>query len=249
METFSIITANLRFGRADDGPNGWEFRKNAMLRVFWEFDPDFISVQEANDFQATFISQNLPEYRFTGLRKSAPAFWQSNIIYYKKTWEMLDSAHFYLSPTPDSPSKYDDSKWPRQCTFGKFRKNKKTLVCANTHFDFLSKVQVRSARLILKKLRVFCPDDPVVLTGDFNADPKSQCRKVLTKGGFSDVFDNRFSGTHHRFTGRPDSGRIDWILYKGQLCPIKSKRKIIRKKYTRYPSDHFPVLAAFKLIN
>ena len=250
MSRFSVMSANLRFGRADDGPNGWEFRRESLLKIFLTYTPDFLAVQEANDFQADYLIHHLKTYAFVGLRENAPDFWQNNMIFFKKPWRMDDWRHFFLSDTPDEPSKWKDSKWPRQCIMATFTKTGKALTVANTHFDFLERVQVRSAKMILQQIKDFAPDKPAVLMGDFNAPPDGKARKVFeVHGGFSDPFDGRFGGTHHGFTGRPVSDRIDWILYKGSLNPCRSTRKIIRERPAGiFPSDHFQVYTEFRWI-
>jgi len=250
MTRFSVMSANLRFGRADDGPNGWAFRRESLLAIFLKYAPDFLAVQEANDFQADYLIHHLAEYNFIGLRENAPEFWQNNMIFFKTPWRMVDRMHFFLSDTPSEPSKWKDSKWPRQCTMGRFTRADTTLTVVNTHFDFLQRVQVRSAKMILEKLNDFTPNSTVLLTGDFNAPPDGKARKVFEKqGGFSDAFDGRFGGTHHGFTGRPVSDRIDWILYKGLLRPYRPTRKIIRERPGGiFPSDHFQVYSEFRRI-
>jgi len=250
MNNFSAMSANLRFGRADDGPNGWEFRKKAMLEIFYTYTPDFLAVQEANDFQADYLIHHLKEYDFVGLKENAPDFWQNNIIFFRKPWQLDEWRHFFFSDTPHEPSKWKDSKWPRQCTMAKFSKNGKTLAVVDTHFDFLQRVQVRSAKMILHQLKDFALYTPTILMGDFNAAPDGKAGKVFeAQGGFSDVFDGRFGATHHGFTGRPVSGRIDWILYRGPFRPRPSTPKIVRERPGGvFPSDHFQVYTEFRWI-
>jgi endonuclease/exonuclease/phosphatase family metal-dependent hydrolase len=51
----SVLTMNLRFGLAADGPNGWHHRKDCFPSFFEKYRKDFIGLQEANDFQTEFI--------------------------------------------------------------------------------------------------------------------------------------------------------------------------------------------------
>ena len=230
LDRISVLSVNLRFGLADDGPNSWQYRKHVYPSLLKKYPTDFAGFQEVNDFQSEFLKDILDEYNVIGERKPAPEYWQNNIIFFRAPWKLDDWRHFFFSNTPCEPSKWKDSKWPRQCTMGKFSKNGKTLAVVDTHFDFLQRVQVRSAKMMLRQLEDFAPDTPTVLTGDFNAAPDGKAGKVFERGGFSDVFDGRFGATHHGFTGRPVSGRIDWILYKGTLRPRRSTRKIVRER-------------------
>jgi len=268
----SVMTLNLRFGLADDGPNSWEYRKKALTSLFAEYPADFIGFQEANDFQIKFLKTVLPEHNIIGKRKPAPYFWQNNIIFYKNTWESVFYEHFFLSPTPTIPSRSRKSKWPRQCTMGIFKKNGLELICINTHFDFDASVQAESAGIIMDRLFNMPQKTPAILLGDFNTTPNSSSYKMFTghdqnirptkldqnirpakldqnirpkKLYFQNVFKNHYPGTHHGFTGNQNGGHIDWILYRGRL-EVKDKRVITDSFNKIYPSDHFPVYATFK---
>jgi endonuclease/exonuclease/phosphatase family metal-dependent hydrolase len=252
-DRISVLTLNLRFGLADNGSNSWQYRKRSFQPLFKKYRPDFIALQEANNFQIDDLSQILTEYTFIGKRTPAPSFWQNNIIFYKKNWRRICHEHFFLSPTPDIPSRSRKSRWPRQCTIGMFSKNNRAIICVNTHFDFDVAVQIESAGLIMERLSNQPSDRPIVLTGDFNAPPTSpghmiftgQHQKFLVKEPyFKNAFKAPFPGTYHGFTGRPDGDHIDWILYRGRIVPEDCG--VIQDTFGGiYPSDHFPLYAQF----
>ena len=83
---FSTLTFNLRFGLADDGPNSWDHRKKALPALFKKYHPDFIGLQEANDFQIDYLAEILTGYEFIGKRSPAPPYWQNNVIFYKNNF-------------------------------------------------------------------------------------------------------------------------------------------------------------------
>ena len=250
---FSVITLNMRFGLADDGLNSWQYRKKCFPAFLERYEVDFFGFQEANDFQIDFLNEILPEYRFIGQRKNSPPFWQNNIIFYKKSWTCIYEDHFFLSPTPDIPSRFRKSVWPRQCTIGLFKNGDRRLVCVNTHFDFDSSVQVKSAQIIMRRLASMSHVAPVILVGDFNAIPMSPCYKIFTGqdqklaskvSHFTNVFNSPFPGTHHGFTGDRDGEHIDWILYCGKIV-VKDCQTIRDTVNGLYISDHFPLYADF----
>ncbi|UCF93619.1 MAG: endonuclease/exonuclease/phosphatase family protein [Desulfobacterales bacterium] len=251
---FTVLTLNLRFGLAEDGVNSWIHRKKAFPTLFRQHRPDFIGVQEANDFQIDFLKNILSEYDFIGQRSPAPAFWQNNIIFYKKTWKPVRDEHFFLSPTPRIPSRFRESRWPRQCTLGMFQQRRRQLICITTHFDFDPAVQVKSAGIIMGCLSHLPADVPAVLMGDFNASPAQECHLVFTgqnkqypvRGpSFKNTCPQPFPGTHHGFTGSTRGDHIDWILYRGGIIP--DDFLVIRDTFAGiYPSDHFPLWARFK---
>ncbi len=254
-DEFSVFSLNLRFGLANDGPNGWKYRKEGYLEMLAKFRSDFMAFQEVNDFQLEFIRKILPGHAFVGKRESAPERWQNNIVFYDRSWSCVEWGHFFLSDTPERYSRFEQSKWPRQCTIGWFEKNSRRLVFVNTHFDFDEDVQVKSAQVIMKLLSRFPSDAPAILVGDFNCPPTKPCRRIFTgensgensgsSGFFKPVFAEPFPGTFHGFTGEPGEDQIDWIMYRGGVSPVESC--VIREKFGEtYPSDHFPLHAVFR---
>ena len=243
----SVMTLNLRFGLADDGPNSWEYRKKAYPDLFHRFRPDFIAVQEANTFQTDYLATLLDEYDCVGRYDPSPDFWQDNIIFFETSWRCVQEKVYFLSDTPEVNSKLPGSKWPRLCTIGMFRKGPHTLIHVNTHFDFNAPVQEKSARLILDFLTGFPDHLPTIVTGDFNTSPESATYGVFAESGFKDLFQGTHSSTFHGFTGEDLGDHIDWILHRGNLHGVS--HGIIRDPFSGiYPSDHYPVMATFELM-
>ncbi len=245
------MTVNVRFGLADTGRHSWDNRKKAFASLLNAWHPDFIAMQEVNDFQASFFKSLLLDYGVIGERSPAPPFWQDVLIFHHKNWQCLEQDRFFLSDTPDIPSRMVDSQWPRQCVMGNFRQRRHEITCINTHFDFAGHVQKKSAFMILNRLAAFAPKSNIqLLAGDFNASPDSECYRIFTEPNqlstepFSDAFQNNVTGTFHKFTGRPVSERIDWILWR-HGAHLTGKTIITNKFEGIYPSDHFPVCATF----
>jgi endonuclease/exonuclease/phosphatase family metal-dependent hydrolase len=255
MSSVSVLSLNLRFGLADDGPNAWEHRKESIVKLFKKHGPDLIATQEANDFQVDFLAKSLSEYSYVGRRQPAPEFWQDNILFYRKTILCQSHLHLFLSETPHIPSRSFGSRFPRQATFGLFHVDGQPLICINTHFDFENPAQMGAARLIKKQLASYNREIPTILMGDFNATPESPCYRWLTgkeadgeKGlSFSETFKVPYPSTLHRFTGKPRGGYIDWILYRGGPLRLRACEALKEPVDGIYPSDHFPVRALFEL--
>jgi len=254
MKRVSVLSLNLRFGLADDGPNAWDYRKASVVKVLKRQSPDFIATQEANPFQIDFLAENLSEYSYIGRRRPAPKFWQDNILFYRKTIVCKDNLHFFLSQTPHIPSRSFGSRYPRQATLGLFHLNNQPLICIDTHFDFETPAHMGAAGVIKEQLAAYDNEIPTILTGDFNATPVSICYQWLTgkevdgKNGldFNETFKMPYPGTLHRFTGKPAGGYIDWILYRGNLR-LRGCEVLQGQVDGIYPSDHFPVTAVFEL--
>jgi endonuclease/exonuclease/phosphatase family metal-dependent hydrolase len=228
-----------------------------MPSLFRAYPVDFIACQEVNDFQADDLASILGDYRLIGRRNPAPSFWQNNIIFFRKDWEVHNPEHFYLSEMPDIPSRSFNSQWPRQCTIGTFQRMSRKLTCINTHFDFSSSVQTFSARLIMKRFLRRSDPKPAVLMGDFNASFDSPHYRIFTNASintknhvipFYNAFDGIPSGTHHGFSGKPGKDCIDWVLHTRDITPEDTQ--IVKDNVQgAYYSDHFPVVATFSFSN
>jgi len=257
----ALFSLNIRFGLADDGPDSWRHRRHFFPVLLKRYPADFYAFQEVNDFQAEDLQAMLAGYRCIGQRKPAPACWQSNLIFYHPRWRCTEKYHFYLSPTPDIPSRFEESKWPRQCTIGIFNHDSLWVVCVNTHFDFAETVQEKSARLIRTRLSTLSVTEPAIIMGDFNTSPDGHCYPIFTRSGpagkaaaskdespFKNIFQPPFPATHHGFTGKADEGPIDWILYRGPIVPVE--RQVVQDAFDgHYPSDHFPLWVRFRWIH
>jgi endonuclease/exonuclease/phosphatase family metal-dependent hydrolase len=254
QDTVSVLTLNIRFGLADDGPNSWQFRKDTFPALFEKYSADFMAFQEVNNFQVDDLAGILAGYERVGQRVPAPPFWQNNVIFYRRPWRCIHYDHFFLSPTPDIPSRFRESRWPRQCTLAMFERGKCQVICINTHFDFKEAVQTASATVILDRLSRLTPRIPTILMGDFNASPDAPCHRSFAarsgesdtarEPGFRNAFKAPYPATHHGFSGARIGDHIDWILYRGGLS-LKRSRVIHDRFNGRYPSDHFPLLAEF----
>ena len=252
MIEFSVMTLNLRFGFADDGPNDWKYRQNHVLELFRAERPHFIATQESNHFQTEFLSENLTDYEYIGKRTPAPGFWQDNILFFRRPVRCVNQTHFFLSETPQFPSRSFGSRYPRQATLGLFSVHGNEVICMNTHLDFEQPAQVGACRVMSEQLSFFPLHIPTVLMGDFNATPQSTCYRFLTGDGeesslvqpFLETFEKPYPSTFHRFTGKPVAGYIDWILFRGDLT-LRQCHVLNQPQKKPYVSDHFPVTATF----
>jgi endonuclease/exonuclease/phosphatase family metal-dependent hydrolase len=253
MPSLSVLTLNLRFGLADDGPNAWEYRKKAVVRLFEACAPDLIATQEANHFQVDYLTANLTQYRHIGKRHPAPSFWQHNIIFHRAAIPCIEHLHFFLSETPNVPSRSYDSRFPRQGTLGLFDAKGLPLICINTHFDFDDRAQMGAARVIKQHMACYSTNVPAILMGDFNTTPESPCYRWLTGKtknrdagmDFNETFTQPYPSTFHGFTGKPVAGYIDWILFRGPIR-LKSCRVMSDAVDGVLVSDHHPVEAVFE---
>jgi len=240
----TVMTFNLRFGLAKDGPHAWEHRKPLVSKILETYPCDFIGFQEVNHFQAEFLTRSLMHHGHIGWYNKGVKWWQNCLILFDSSWECLGHRHFFLSHTPDIASRLPGSRWPRQCVIGWFKKKNRYLLVANTHFDFKSEVQQKSAGLVMNFLKRFPKGVPQIITGDFNTTPDSPAHRCFKDRGFGLVMEGKSITTFHEFTGKETGRHIDWILYGRGLSPVSEQ--VIQDSFDGFfPSDHYPVRAGF----
>jgi len=65
--SMKVMSFNIRFGTADDGPNSWEFRRDAVMEMLGASGAVVIGMQEVLASQLDEIRQVLPRYDFVGV--------------------------------------------------------------------------------------------------------------------------------------------------------------------------------------
>lgn len=258
--TVDVLSFNIRYGTADDGINAWPHRKEMVYDAIRRQDSDFVGLQEALRFQIDAIREALPEYDEVGVGRDdgKEKGEYSAILYKPERWQVADSGTFWLSDTPEAPG---STSWgneiTRIATWARFveKKTGRAVWLFNTHFDHISQYsREKSAELLASRIADRDPDDPVIVTGDFNAgedNPVIQFLKNRSPVDLVDTFrvlhpDADAVGTGGGFEGRRDGPKIDYVFVEpdvrvGQAGIIRDNRD------GRYPSDHFPVYAEIAL--
>jgi endonuclease/exonuclease/phosphatase family metal-dependent hydrolase len=246
----TLMTFNIRYGTADDGVHRWENRKSLVLERIRAHDPDLLGLQECrDDSQAEFIRKNLPEYEFTGVPRgggSVTALEMAPILFKQSAFRLVDKGCFWLSETPQVPGSVSwGAAFPRTATWAELfhLAAGRELFFLNTHFDYTPSATENSARAIQAWVKEEAGAQPVLVTGDFNADKKSPAYRLLTTG--SSLFDIHpgHDGTFHGYGGADDP--IDWMLASDSFEVVSAQ---IDRFHTDslYPSDHYPVIATLK---
>jgi endonuclease/exonuclease/phosphatase family metal-dependent hydrolase len=258
-----VMSFNIRYGTAPDGENHWDRRKDFLVETVLAFRPDLLGTQETLAFQRDFLAEKLTDYRVLGVgREDGKEQGEIMAIYWRKDrFEVLDSGHFWLSTTPETPgSKSWDSALPRMVTWIKLRDLKqpdaRPILWMNTHFDHRGEqARQESARLVRAKLGEMGEGCSLIVTGDFNAAEGSQPYQLLfgeIDGVQSPVVDSfrvahpergTEEGTFSGFRAENVSGaRIDWIACSRDWRIIQAGIDRTSRD-GRTPSDHFPVFA------
>lgn len=254
-----VMTFNIRYGTATDKENAWPQRKELVAAAIGQYDPDIVGTQECLDFQAEYLIEELPQYRWFGVGREADCGGEHMAVLYKKdTLAPIESGNFWLSDTPETPG---TSSWNSACnrmvTWAKFYhlQTKAFFYCFNTHLDHQSEpARQGGARVLLSKLSSLATETPIIVTGDFNARAeRSETYTILTEGGLIDTWNAAAdrAGPVTTWSGfeAPEEGsnrRIDWILVRGPIAVLRCETVTFHRD-GRYPSDHFPVVVKLTL--
>lgn len=251
-QVLRVMTYNIRLSVESDKENSWDNRKVETMALIAYYHPDILGVQEALPEQMKDLNVTLAGYKSVGVgRDDGQNKGEYSAIFYDESkLKILKSGTFWLSPTPDVPSKGWDAALNRICTYSLFQENNsgKKFWMFNTHFDHIGNVaRINSAKLILDKIRILNTENlPIVLTGDFNLTGESEPIKLLS-AKLSDTF-FKSEKPHYGPTGTfqdfgiqtPSKDRIDYI-FTDHFHIISNQTIDDRRLNLLYPSDHFPV--------
>ena len=152
-----LMSYNIRLDVKSDGENWWEVRKDKVAGLINYYEPDFVGLQEVLHRQLVYLKDSLQGYDYIGVgRDDGKEAGEYSCIFYKKDlYTLVEQSTFWLSPTPDQPSKGWDAALNRVCTYGFFKskKTKEIFWVFNTHFDHMGKqARLESAKLIVQKI-------------------------------------------------------------------------------------------------
>lgn len=246
----SVCSFNIRGSNMSDGINSWENRRDSVIAEFTKYQYDIICMQEPlidqiNDFMS------IDQYEWLGLSNmgttDSDVF--TPILYDKSKLNVLEYGTFWLSPTPDIQSKGWDGKFPRICTWARFRdiKNCRIFYVFNTHLDHVgATAKVEGAKLICRMVNEKVKENAVFITGDMNSTPSTPAIKEFEKQfkNARNVADVKIgpSGTAHSYGSLTPPSQIDFIFINDKIQV--SKFTTITKKFgVRYMSDHYPIVA------
>ncbi len=256
----TIATFNLRFA-SDKSPNSWPERRPVVRTCLKKLGADIFGTQEGYYSQLKDITADSPDYDWVGLGRDGGSRGEFMAIFYRKSrLEPVEFDHYWLS---DTPNVIASTNWGntnrRMTTWVRFRERRtgRQFVVINTHLDHaLVSAREKAAALIRARAGWFTNDLPVLLIGDFNAEPNTSEKTYGTftsDGFFSDVWHtaktvrNRDIETFHNFKGpRPGPYRIDWILTRGPWEAHEAE-VFTYSRGGQFPSDHHPVRARLKL--
>ncbi len=261
-----VMSFNIRYGTANDGPDHWEKRKEQVFELIGRSECDLIGLQEALRFQIDDIRAAVPVYGEIGVGRDdgRTKGEYSGILYRTDRLIVAEAGTFWLSDTPEVPGSMTwGNRITRICTWARFihKPSGKAFYHFNTHFDHQSQPsREKAAVLVARRIRDRQHPDPVIFTGDFNAGESNPAIRYLlgnldldgkTPVPFVDSFrllhpDATDVGTFNAFKGTRTGDKIDYIFVQPGTKVLEA-RILYDNQNGRYPSDHFPITARLVL--
>lgn len=257
-QELNVMSFNIRYNTPNDSLNAWPHRIEKVNSQISFHKAHIVGVQEALVGQLKDMMQGLPGFKYLGVGradgKEKGEF--SAILYDTSRLQVIRSSTFWLAEKTDVPGKKGwDASFERVVTWAEFsdRKTGKTFFHFNTHFDHMGKVaRKESAKLLLQKVQEIAGNTPVIVTGDFNAQPTDEPIQVLTDANNPlGLTDTRLvsetphygpSGTFNAFGPKEIHDQpIDYIFIKKGFRVLQHAT-LSQTWKGLFSSDHFPVL-------
>jgi endonuclease/exonuclease/phosphatase family metal-dependent hydrolase len=252
------MTYNIRCGHCDDNnSNSWESRKEILLSVIKKTNSDIIGFQEVIPLQWEYLKNELPNYNSFGTGRDADGNGEGCYIFYKKNLFEIDSTNSgtkWYSSTPDVKGSNDmGDLYNRVITFARFKiiNTNKFFYHFNTHLTYLDSLQIRYVNFLSNVIKKRDIHDPFILTGDFNADEKSEAINILKQNfiseklvdSYREINPNIAISTFNYFTGKKDYRKIDYIFIESERIRVIQAGCDSTVVKGKYPSDHNSVNA------
>ena len=269
-KTIKLMTYNLKFASPTFEPS-WEVRREMQVDMIGKYSPDIIGTQEGLKEQIDYLMDHLPEYVVIGEgRKGGDDDEHMAIFFRRDSFRLREMGSFQLSETPEVLGSGPDNN-PRMVTWARLAivnrpaegeagpypmdyrghwENTRELYVFNTHL-FSGKAyplaKLNSAKLILERINAldrfgeWTKPRPVFLLGDFNSRPGGEVYNTF-------VGDENSDDPHLLEDSMEGSGRIDWVLFRGNL-KVLSYEIVDYNVDGVYASDHKPIHVEFQVLD
>lgn len=258
----NIMTFNIRYDNPDDGLNNWKFRKENVIKAIRFQDVDVFGGQEVLSNQLKEMAEQLQEYSVIGVgREDGKEKGEySPILFKKDTFTLIKSGYFWLSKTPEKPSKGWDAACERIATWVQLKDKAtgKRFFVLNTHFDHIGTIaRQESVKLIQNKTAELSEGLPQIVMGDFNANPESTVvQEIVRPTNVIVLLDSKKTASlvygpdwsFHDFGRIPFTKRplIDYIFISKNIKVLKYA-VLVETVNENFLSDHAPVLVKVSL--
>lgn len=266
-QELTVGSYNIRYKNKNDSINGnsWAVRcKSICNQIIWE-RPDIFGAQEVLHPQLMDLEKGLPAYKWIGVGRGdgKEADEYAAIFYNPQRVELIEAGNFWLSETPEKPSKGWDAALNRICSWGRFRdrQTKHDFYFLNLHMDHVGVTARReSAKLVMRRITEMTNGGKTlaVLTGDFNVPQTNELYTLFTESG---VLKDCYTATKERFAENGTYNGFDYHFYTNEridhifvtpattveayaiLTDGRWQEDMNGRMSRRNLSDHYPVFA------
>ncbi len=238
----------------------WERRKTPLDQAFKAVQADVIGFQEMESFgrgsggrinlTLDWLLENNPDYAAAAV--GDPAVFPSTqpILYRSDRLTVLDQGWFFFSDTPDVIySRTFNGSFPAFTSWAQFRDDNSGEVfrVVNLHTDFGSRSnRIQSIELVAERTAPWIADNETLFViGDFNGRIGDTVVDILAEAGLD--FAPVQGSTFHFNRGINLFGAIDHIASSGN-AQLVGPPIVLRQKFAgEWPTDHYPVIADYRL--
>lgn len=256
--TIKIIDHNIHTSLKD-----FDQRAEGAVQLFNKYQPDSIGLQEVNVTWYTYLKEELAnKYACVGVGREngtndANSGEATPVFYLKDKYDLVDSGNFWLSETPNTPSKGWDAEYNRICTWAilKNKETGETYAHVNTHFDHVgTTARIKSMRMMVDFLNTL--DMPAVCTGDFNVAQDSDVYNLMLGSGFMQDVKNLAAqkinegGTLTNYGEVDPAGKlpIDFVFVSKDDFKVSTYQVLNEKSNDTYISDHLGIYSEMTLM-
>ena len=248
-QKIKAMTFNLRIAVKGDGINYFDYRLPRIIEFLDTEKPDVIGFQEVDGHMKELLVSSVSGYTFVGCGRNSDYTGESAVLAFRTgKFELLELENFWLSATPDTPSKGWDGQCFRTCTWAIFKckDTGKQFAFFNTHLDHRGKeAQKEGLKTIVEKIKEIVPENiPVFLSGDFNTRtdlPIYEPLKAIMTDSRELAAETDHRGTYTGWRVRENPVVVDHIFVRG--AEVDKFIVLCDKNYgAPYISDHYPVL-------
>ncbi len=240
---------------------GWNYKnvKHLAAKTILAYDADVIGLQECSYDCFKGLTKDLEGYSFVGAGRENGTLDKNSgescgILYKTEKFTLVDSGTFWLSETPDTPSKGWDGDYVRICTWVilKDKATGKEFAHVNTHLENIDDgtgmtALEKGTQMVIEKALSF--DIPVFMTGDYNFEKSTPYYSSVLAAGFRDAQDaaqKTMDGYTFHGDGTEPQEHIDYV-FVNSLITMVDTYKLVEDTYDgKYPSDHYPIYVDLK---
>ncbi len=248
-ENIKMMSYNLRcISPTDWGKKGWFYRADLIIEDIKEQEPGIIGFQEATKWHYSYLVDSLKGYdSVITYRDNAFNSEGCPIFYNTKLYTLVDKGSFWLSETPEVPSKSWGAQYNRVCSYVILTENAtgKAFVAFNTHLSHVSdEARINGIKVVLDKIAQF-GSLPAVIMGDFNALEGSETYNSVTENFYDAKYQTEKTSDSHTYNGWGDPEkfkRIDYFMISKNGMNVNSYNVLSGIRNGNYTSDHCPII-------